>query len=93
MMFENKALYGVFRPDLESPTTEDIEGTIMEALHKLPEPWIEPEEVSDIVVFLASDKGRHITGTGIDITMGAQRHLGGVRWPTPSSPRCATGSC
>ncbi len=70
MMYENKALYGVFRPDLEAPTTEDIEGTIMEALHKLPEPWIEPEEISDIVVFLASDKGRHITGTGIDITAG-----------------------
>ncbi len=70
MMFENKALYHVFRPDLEDPTTADIEGTIMEALHKLPEPWIEPEEVSEIVVFLASERGRHITGTGIDITAG-----------------------
>lgn len=70
MMFENKALYHVFRPDLEDPTTEEIEETIMEALHKLPEPWIEPEEISDLVVFLASDKGKHITGTGIDITMG-----------------------
>lgn len=70
MMFENKALYHVFRPDLEDPTTEDIEATIMEALHKLPDPWIEPEEVSDIVVFLASEKGKHITGTGIDITAG-----------------------
>ena len=29
-----------------------------------------PEEVSDIVVFLASERGRHITGTGIDITAG-----------------------
>src|SRR6185437_7451858 len=76
MMFENQALYHVFRPDLEAPTTADIEATIEEALHKLPEPWIEPEEVSDIVVFLASERGRHITGTGIDITMGASAGWG-----------------
>jgi SDR family mycofactocin-dependent oxidoreductase len=76
MMFENKALYRVFRPDLEDPTTADVEGTIMEALHKLPEPWIEPEEVSDIVVFLASERGRHISGTGFDITMGASATWG-----------------
>jgi len=76
MMFENQALYHVFRPDLEAPTTADIEATIEEALHKLPEPWIEPEEVSDIVVFLASDRGRHITGTGIDITAGASAGWG-----------------
>jgi SDR family mycofactocin-dependent oxidoreductase len=76
MMFENQALYEVFRPDLEAPTTADIEATIEEALHKLPEPWIEPEEVSDIVVFLASERGRHITGTGIDITMGASATWG-----------------
>jgi NAD(P)-dependent dehydrogenase (short-subunit alcohol dehydrogenase family) len=42
----------------------------MEAIHKLPEPWIEPEEIADVVVFLASEKGKHITGTGIDITAG-----------------------
>jgi NAD(P)-dependent dehydrogenase (short-subunit alcohol dehydrogenase family) len=70
MMFENEALYHVFRPDLENPTTEDVEGTIMEAIHKLPEPWIQPEEIADLVVFLASEKGKHITGTGIDITSG-----------------------
>ncbi|HEY2053060.1 MAG TPA: mycofactocin-coupled SDR family oxidoreductase [Solirubrobacterales bacterium] len=76
MMFENQALYRVFRPDLEDPTTADIEATIEEALHKLPEPWIEPEEVSEIVLFLASERGRHITGTGIDITMGASATWG-----------------
>jgi NAD(P)-dependent dehydrogenase (short-subunit alcohol dehydrogenase family) len=76
MMFENQALYHVFRPDLEAPTTADIEATIEEALHKLPEPWIEPEEVSAIVVFLASERGKHITGTGIDITMGASAGWG-----------------
>jgi SDR family mycofactocin-dependent oxidoreductase len=70
MMFENQAIYDLFRPELENPTTADVEATIVEAIHKLPEPWIEPEEISDLVVFLASDSGRHITGTGIDITSG-----------------------
>lgn len=76
MMFENQALYHVFRPDLDTPTTADIEATIEEALHKLPEPWIEPEEVSAIVVFLASERGKHISGTGIDITMGTSATWG-----------------
>jgi SDR family mycofactocin-dependent oxidoreductase len=76
MMYENQALYGVFCPDLEEPTTADVEGVILEALHKLPEPWIEPEEVSDIVVFLASERGKHITGTGIDITSGVSATWG-----------------
>ena len=70
MMYENYALYGIFCPDLDEPTTADVEEVIVTGLHKLPDPWIEPEEVSDIVVFLASERGSHITGTGIDITAG-----------------------
>jgi len=70
MMFENKALYSVFRPELENPTTADVEETIMSDIHKLPTPWIEAADVSKIVLFLASDDGRYISGTGIDVTAG-----------------------
>lgn len=76
MMYENHALYDVFCPDLEEPKTSDVEEVILAGLHKLPDPWIEPEEVSDVIVFLASDRGRHITGTGIDITAGVSANWG-----------------
>ncbi|CAB4865319.1 unannotated protein [freshwater metagenome] len=70
MMLGNEALYRIFRPDLENPTTQDVEETIMAVISKLPKPWIEREEISGLVVFLASDAGRSITGTGIDINSG-----------------------
>lgn len=70
MMYENQALYGIFCPDLDQPTTADVEEVILTGLHKLQDPWIAPEEISDVVVYLASERGRHITGTGIDITAG-----------------------
>lgn len=34
-------------------------------------PWVEPEEVTDLILFLLSDQGRHITGSAYDITAGA----------------------
>jgi len=76
MMYENDALYRVFCPELEQPTTADVEEVIVTALHTLPDPWIEPEEISDVIVFLASERGRHITGTGIDVTAGASAGWG-----------------
>jgi enoyl-[acyl-carrier-protein] reductase (NADH) len=43
----------------------------MAALHVQPVPWLEPEEVTAAVIFLASDAGRHITGSVIDVDAGA----------------------
>jgi len=70
MAFENEALYKIFRPDLEQPTTADIEQTTIETQHKIPDPWIEPEEISAAIVYLCSDNARHISGAAIDIAAG-----------------------
>jgi len=70
MAFENEALYKIFRPDLEQPTTADIEQTTLETQHKIPDPWIEPEEISAAIVYLCSDNARHISGAAIDIAAG-----------------------
>jgi SDR family mycofactocin-dependent oxidoreductase len=69
-MVHNDALYGLMRPDLEHPTREDV-APAMAGLHVQPVPWIEPEEITAAVVFLASEAARHITGSVIDVDAGA----------------------
>jgi len=36
----------------------------------LPVPWIEPEDVAEAVVFLASDRARFLTGSGMVLDAG-----------------------
>jgi NAD(P)-dependent dehydrogenase (short-subunit alcohol dehydrogenase family) len=62
-------MYKVFRPDLEEPTREDAEASFP-AMQAMPVPYIEPEDVSAAVVFLASDDARFITGSQLRIDAG-----------------------
>ncbi|HLG86540.1 MAG TPA: mycofactocin-coupled SDR family oxidoreductase [Alphaproteobacteria bacterium] len=59
-------------PDDPMPTKEKFEA-LMRQHPSLPQgvPWVEPEEVTEPVLFLASDAARHITGAVIDIQAGA----------------------
>ena len=38
-------------------------------------PWIEPEDVAPIVVFLASDEARMVTGASYEVTGGDSANL------------------
>ena len=58
-----------FRPDLENPTLQDARQSFL-ALHQLPVPWVEAEDVANAVVFLASDEARYITGTVLPVDAG-----------------------
>lgn len=69
-MIHNETLYRMMRPDLEHPTREDVAGP-MASLHAQPVPWVEPEDVTAAVLFLASDAARYITGSVIDVDAGA----------------------
>ncbi len=75
-MIHNDVLYRLMRPDLEHPTREDVAGG-MASLHAQPVPWIEPEEVTAAVVFLASESARHITGSVLDVDAGASARFTG----------------
>jgi SDR family mycofactocin-dependent oxidoreductase len=66
----NKGLYGVFRPDLDNPTKEDAM-IAFPAMQAMPIPWVEPRDISDAVLFLASDESRYITGMQLRIDAGA----------------------
>jgi len=68
-MLHNEGMYRVFRPDLESPTRDDAEKGFP-AMQAMPTPYIEPQDVSDLVVFLAGDDSRYITGSQLRVDAG-----------------------
>jgi NAD(P)-dependent dehydrogenase (short-subunit alcohol dehydrogenase family) len=63
-------MYKVFRPDLEEPSREDAELTFS-LFQAMPIPWVEPEDIANLAVFLASDESRYITGQQIRVDAGA----------------------
>jgi SDR family mycofactocin-dependent oxidoreductase len=70
-MLLNDTTYRLFRPDLESPTKEDcLEG--FHTMQVLPIPWVEAADVSNAVVWLASDEARYITGASLPVDGGCQ---------------------
>ncbi|MFD4369402.1 mycofactocin-coupled SDR family oxidoreductase [Rhodococcus sp. NPDC058521] len=69
-MIMNEATYGMFRPDLESPGPDDF-APISQMMNTLPVPWVEPEDIANAVLFLASDEARYITGVTLPVDAGA----------------------
>jgi len=74
-LMNSEGIYKIFRPDLEEVTREDFIPA-SEHYHALPTPWIEPEEVADLVLYLASDESKSMTGASIPIDAGCM-----VKWP------------
>ena len=70
-MFMNEGTFKMFRPDLENPTAADVEPIAAQFMHVLPHGWIEPEDVSNAILFLASDESRYITGVPLPVDLGA----------------------
>ncbi len=68
-MIQNPANYRTFRPDLEDPRSEDIVD-VARAMHLLDVPWVEPEDVTAAVVWLASDAARYLTGVALPVDAG-----------------------
>lgn len=68
-MCHNDKTYGLFRPDLESPTEDDVRDTFA-TLNPMKVPWLEMDDVTNAVLFLASDEARYVTGTAFDIAGG-----------------------
>jgi SDR family mycofactocin-dependent oxidoreductase len=65
----NEATFKRLRPDLDRPTADDVT-PILVARHLLPVPWVDPVDVSNAVVFLASEQGRYITGAQVVVDAG-----------------------
>jgi SDR family mycofactocin-dependent oxidoreductase len=68
-MILNEPMYRLFRPDLENPGREDFEAAAR-THNVLGISYVEPEDVSAAVVYLASAAGRYVTGSTFTIDAG-----------------------
>ena len=69
-MIHNSATYKLFAPDLDSPTKEQV-GERFRTLNALPIDWVEARDISNAVLFLASDEARYITGVTLPVDAGS----------------------
>jgi (+)-trans-carveol dehydrogenase len=68
-MTHNKITYDLFAPDLIDPDIAQVAERFV-ALNSLPVPWIEPDDVSNALLFLASEEARYITGVTLPVDAG-----------------------
>jgi (+)-trans-carveol dehydrogenase len=66
----NETTYRLFRPDLENPGPDDL-APICQSFHMLPIPWVTAADISNAVLFLASDEARYITGVPLPVDAGS----------------------
>ncbi len=68
-MLINPVNFALFRPDLENPTQDDVE-PVYRSLNALPIPFVEAVDISNALVFLASDEARYVTGVTLPVDAG-----------------------
>ena len=73
-MIDNAAIHAAFAPGVENPKLEDF-GDTFTAMNLLPIPWMQAVDISNAVLFLASDEARYITGVTLPVDAGFMAKL------------------
>lgn len=68
-MVQNEAMYNLFVPDAENPGREQFAEGVT-AINALPIPWTEVRDISNAVLWLASDEARYVTGIMLPVDAG-----------------------
>ncbi|MGW5657373.1 mycofactocin-coupled SDR family oxidoreductase [Streptomyces humi] len=69
-MLQSRPMYRIFRPDLEDPTREDAVESFR-STQAMPIPYVDTSDISNAVLFLASDESRYVTGLQMKVDAGA----------------------
>ena len=69
-LLHNQELYNIFRPDLTNPGIDDVMPAF-NVFQAIPIPYVEPRDISNAVLFLASDEARYITGVNLRVDAGS----------------------
>lgn len=64
-----QATFDLFCPDLESPTREDAMAR-MKMMHPLGVPGVDPEDISNAILYLVSDEARYVSGEVLHVAAG-----------------------
>jgi len=69
-MIRNQSMYDLFAPHLANPVEDDVVEAFA-SINALPNlPWIEPNDVSEAVLWLSSEQARYVTGTALTVDAG-----------------------
>jgi SDR family mycofactocin-dependent oxidoreductase len=68
-MLQSDPMYRQFRPDLDQPTRADAE-PLFAVQQAMPIPYVEPLDISNAVLWLASDEARFVTGMQLRVDGG-----------------------
>lgn len=74
-MIQNENMYRLFEPDNPAPTRESF-AVAHGSLNAMPVGWIEPLDVSNAVLWLASDESRFVTGATLPVDAGFIQKVG-----------------
>jgi len=68
-MIHNDAIYALFLG--KAGATKDEFAVVSQTMNALPLPWVEPVDIANALLFLASDEARYITGVALPVDAGA----------------------
>jgi SDR family mycofactocin-dependent oxidoreductase len=68
-MLQSEPMYRSFLPDLEHPTRADAE-PVFGVQQAMKIPYVEPDDISNAVLWLASDEARYVTGMQLRVDAG-----------------------
>lgn len=70
-MIQNDCVRSAFRPDLDRPPTVAEFADAAVTMNMLEIPWVEPVDVANASLFLASDEARYITSVSLPVDAGS----------------------
>jgi SDR family mycofactocin-dependent oxidoreductase len=70
-LIQNDSVRSAFRPDLNRPPTKDEFAEAASRMNMLAVPWVDPPDVANASLFLASDEARYITSVSLPVDAGS----------------------